>query len=99
MPFTCANARFGTDTARGYPHGMGQPAGSVLQGPITDDGNGGTLWLEYVIDSHGPGGWQTEPLWLMLYDRNGSPTIKQSATFDRSSLQTIAAELIRAALP
>jgi len=96
QPFTCSNARYHTDDTQGHPHGDGNARGSVLDGPVCDDkANGVSLWLEYVKDGHGVGGWNPDPLWLMWYDMDGNPTISQSATFDLSHLREMIGRFIR----
>lgn len=80
-PFTCANARYRTDTRHGHPHGAGQVRGSVLPAPlVTRADTGDTLWLEYVA---GPEG---QVFWLMWYDAGGQPRLTHSAVMDRANL-------------
>ncbi|MCE2563630.1 hypothetical protein [Komagataeibacter sp. FNDCF1] len=80
-PFTCANARYRTDTAQGHPHGAGHVRGSVLTAPlVTRPDTGDTLWLEYVA---GPEGTM---FWIMWYDANGQPRLTHSAVMDRVNL-------------
>ena len=81
LPFTCANARYRTDTRHGHPHGPGQAHGSVLEAPlVTQADTGDTLWLEYVI---GPEGAR---FWLMWYDARGLPRLTNSAVMDHANL-------------
>lgn len=96
-PFTCSNARYRTDTFRGYPHGPDQAGGSVFPAAVFRDQDGYTLWLEYVMDSQGAAEFQAEPswLWLMWYDPMGEPTISQSATFDLAMLREIVSRSLR----
>ncbi|MGY6770193.1 hypothetical protein [Komagataeibacter sp. NFXK3] len=80
-PFTCANARYRTDTRHGHPHGRGQARGSVLPTPLaTHADTGDTLWLEYVRAPEG------ERFWLMWYDAHGLPRLTNSAVMDHANL-------------
>ncbi|GBQ12840.1 hypothetical protein CFR78_10550 [Komagataeibacter rhaeticus] len=84
QPFTCANARYRTDTGTGHPHGAGQARGSVLPAPlVTRADTGDTLWLEYVA---GPEG---RVFWLMWYDASGQPRLTHSAVMDRANMQVM----------
>jgi hypothetical protein len=94
QPFSCENPgkRFHTETSgqRGYEHKPPVTSGSALPAPLwVDPRDGGSLWLEHVIDTKG--GW--DPLWFMWYDKQGNPRLTMSATFDRSELATIAQSL------
>ncbi len=93
-PFTSGNARFHTDTDRGHPHGIDQAKGSYFPDPVKLNSDGYSLWLEYVSDNLGPGGWSPTPLWLMWYDPEGNPTIAHSATFDISMVRDVVGRLI-----
>lgn len=97
QPFTCANARYRTDTSRGYPHGPSQAAGSVFPSAVFRDQDGYTLWLEYVTDNDETAERQPEPswLWLMWYAPLGDPTISQRATFDLPMLREIVSRALR----
>jgi hypothetical protein len=76
VDYTCSNSQFETDVKRGFPHGTHSPTrGSVLPGPISDDGVN-TLWMEYIA---GGDMW-----WMMWYDKNGRPNISGSAVFDKA---------------
>ena len=94
-PFTCANARYRTDTGHGHPHGAGQVRGSVLPAPLVCNAEtGDTLWLEYVA---GPEG---RMFWLMWYDTHGQPRLTHSAVMDRANLEIMLRQLGHAgALP
>jgi len=88
VAFTNENSRFRTNTAKGYPHGLGQPAGSVFPDPLFDEGF--SLWLEHVIER----ATGRESYWLMWYDENGRPTIKVSGVMSRDDLKILAQKLI-----
>ena len=88
MPFTNENSRFRTNTAKGYPHGPGRPAGSVFPTPLFDDGY--SLWLEHVIEL----ATGSESYWLMWYDPQGKATIKISGVMGREDLKALAQKLI-----
>ncbi|MEQ6335427.1 hypothetical protein [Sphingobium sp. MK2] len=95
MPkYICKNARYSTDDSKGFCHGEGQPRGSVFPKALCTNEDGASLWLEYVKDLHGSGGWAGNPLWLMWYDVNGKPTISHSATFDLSHMREILSRFI-----
>ncbi|AQU86357.1 hypothetical protein B0W47_01580 [Komagataeibacter nataicola] len=80
-PFTCANARYRTDTRYGHPHGTAQARGSVLPAPlVTQADTGDTLWLEYVTGAEGT------RFWLMWYDAHGLPRLTSSAVMDQANL-------------
>ncbi len=93
-PFTSGNARFHTDIDQGHPHGTDQVKGSFFPHPIKLNPDGYSLWLEYVSDRDGPGGWSPAPLWFMWYDPKGNPTITHSATFDISMIRDIVGRFI-----
>ncbi len=88
MAFTNENARFRTNTAKGFPHGAGQSAGSVFPDPLFDQDY--SLWLEHVIEP----ATGSESYWLMWYDTSGRPTIKTSGVMGREDLKTLAQKLI-----
>jgi hypothetical protein len=94
QPFTCSNARYHTDTSKGFPHGVGRAGGSYFDTAVIQAPDGYSLWMEYVVDGHGPGAWQPSPIWLMWYDPQGNPTISQSATFDLSMVREIVTRFI-----
>ncbi|WP_239020377.1 hypothetical protein [Novacetimonas pomaceti] len=70
------NAWYRTDASRGYSHGDGTARGSVFPDPLVrHDDTGDTLWLEHVR-AHDGGG---DLFWLMWYDRDGYPRLRNSA--------------------
>jgi hypothetical protein len=84
MPFTCANRRYRTNDQKGYPHGPGQPNGSVFDSPIANGGDH-SLWLEHVIEPR----TGAEMFWLMWYDRAGRSTIPESAVFNEDDIREL----------
>lgn len=96
QPFSCVNpkGRFRTDTQGqrlpNYPHAPSPTLGSALPTALwVDPIDGGSLWLEHVIDAKG--GW--DPFWFMWYDKNGNPRLSMSGTFDLPALVAISASL------
>lgn len=70
------NAWYRTDTSRGYSHGDGTARGCVFPDPlIRHDDTGDTMWLEHVRAHDGRG----DLFWLMWYDRDGHPRLRNSA--------------------
>jgi hypothetical protein len=88
QPFTCENNRFGTDTAKGHPHGKGHPPGSVLEAALYRNPDC-SLWLEHVTEWGKP----TDRYWLMWYDKNGNPIINVSAVLEERDLREISKRL------
>jgi hypothetical protein len=98
--FSCVNprGRFHTDIGgqrrpsypHHHPHHPSTTLGSALPTPLwVDPNDGGSLWLEHVIDTHG--GW--DPFWFMWYDAHGNPRLTMSGTFDLPALRTISESL------
>jgi hypothetical protein len=90
-PFTCSNRSYETNTARGRPHGEANERGSVFEEPLITNLDGGTLWLEYVIEK----ATATDTFWLMWYDSEGSPTIPLSGVFDSNQLREMVSRLAK----
>ena len=88
IPYTCENAGYATNIAKGYPHGPGQAAGSVFDQALVGGHSGYSLWLEYVTEK----ATGADTFWLMWYD-GGTPTIPLSGVFDASDIQTMASRL------
>jgi hypothetical protein len=98
QPFSCGNpgGRFHTDTSgqQGYPHSpLSTTPGSALpQALYIDRDDGGSLWLEHVIDSiDSNGGW--DALWLMWYGKSGEPRLTMSGVFSLAELSNMTASL------
>jgi hypothetical protein len=95
QPFSCINpgGRFHTDTSgqQGYPHlPLSTTLGSALRMPLfVDQTDGGSLWLEHVVDENG--GWPNT-LWMMWYDGAGNPRLDRSAVFDTEALSALLAQ-------
>jgi hypothetical protein len=87
--FTCANNRFRTNTAKGYPHGRRGAKGSVFKEPLLRSDDGHTLWLEHVYDTKN----DTETFWLMWYDPGGNSTVTMSSVIDGQKIKEMASRL------
>lgn len=94
MKYMCANSRFWTNTSKGFAHGTSSTRGSVFKDPLTTNEEGGTLWLEHVVDFDG-----REYYWLMWYDKHGNPTISQSSVFNIKEIAIMAEKFIKLAKP
>ena len=92
--FFCGNRSYQTDTNKGYPHMSSQTRGSVLPTPITIHENGASLWLEYVIELE----TSKSLYWLMWYDKDGNPIIRQSTVFDKQDLSNFFQAIIEGLL-
>lgn len=87
LPFTCENRKYRTDITRGYAHDQNHNhLGSVTQEAIYDDGNGYTLWLEYVINVRNP---NDRCMWFMWYDDNGLSTMPMSSVIDEADINEV----------
>jgi hypothetical protein len=86
LDYTCNNAKFKTNIAKGEPHGNCPTGGSVFNKPLVVY-QGGSLWLEHVQEHENP----DEPFyWLMHYDHTGYPTIPLSGVMGKDDLQEMA---------
>lgn len=86
LDYTCHNAKFETNIAKGEPHGPCPTCGSVFKKGLAAY-QGGSLWLEHVREHENP----DEPLyWLMHYDGSGYPVIPLSGVMSNDDLQELA---------
>jgi hypothetical protein len=65
-----------------------------LPTPITIHENGASLWLEYVIELE----TSKSLYWLMWYDKDGNPIIRQSTVFDKQDLSNFFQAIIEGLL-
>jgi hypothetical protein len=89
LPFSCRNARYQTNTSKGYSHGTSTTRGSVFDRALLSHDDEYSLWLEHVVEI----GSGEEVYWLMWYKSSGTPTIPLSGVFSRTELAELVKQL------
>ncbi len=94
-PWTMRNRLFETDVSNGHPHRSASRTysderGCVFDGPLYEADDGGTLWLEHVLDRNTG---TRAGYWLMWYKPDGYPITVASSVLGRDQVAEIARRL------